>query len=335
MKNKFYMSLLGIIAITFTIQATDPVIYLPFSGDLVNYGSNKSTFGSATATNASNGQPISFETVPGQYNCAIFPAATIADTSSVVLTGYKGILGSNARSISFWIKTTITSTNNKLITWGDRSGGNYKKWCVRLEDAGRIGAVRVEMTGNYITGTTLVNDGNWHHVAISYAAGGTLGTTKIYIDGIQDVFSAQNSGSVPNTTSKSDLAIGRENIGYNVANSTICYFNGKLSKVKIWDVAISAAEVATDYSETPGLVYTTELPNTQKDLLISTGHNSLTIDNKSSVNKTISVYNLNGLKIHHQILLPGTNIINLKPGAYITLIDGTGNQKLTRKIEVQ
>lgn len=335
MKNKFYFSFFSFLVLTNFLMATDPVVYLPFSGDLTNAGANNSTYTGATATNASNGQPISFETVPGQYNSAIFPAATVSDTSSVVLTGYKGILGSNARSISFWIQTSVTSTNNKLITWGDRSGGNFKKWCVRLEDAGKIGAVRVEMTGNYITGTTQVNDGNWHHIAISYAAGGTLGTTKIYVDGNLETFSAQNSGSIPATASKSDLAIGRENIGYNVANSTICHFNGRLSKLKIWDIAISASDVATEFSETPGLVVATQLQDSYKNILFSTSENLLSIQNKSLENKTISIYDLNGIKIHHQTLMPGLNNIHMKSGVYVTLMTGENGLRTTHKIEVK
>lgn len=331
MKIKFYFLITGMILLSSKLIATDPVVYLPFSGDLINYGSNSNNYNAATAVNASNGQAISFETQTGQYNCAIFPAATIADTSSVVLSGYKGILGSNARSISFWIKTTVTSTNNKLVTWGDRTGGNYKKWCVRLEDAGKIGAVRVEMTGNYITGTTQINDGNWHHVAISYASGGTLGSTKIYVDGNPETFSAQNSGAIPATSAKSDVAIGRENTGYNVANSTICYFNGRLSKLKIWDVAISSTEVATEFSETPGLVVATGFKNTSTQIKFITSKNTVIVQNNDLQVKTVSFYNLNGTKVSTHALQAGNNNFHIESGIYIALIsDNEGKVHLKK-----
>ena len=48
-----------------------------------------------------------------------------------------------------------------VVAWGPNSNGN--KWTFIIEN----GHVRIEITSGYIEGTRLVNDGQWHHVAVT------------------------------------------------------------------------------------------------------------------------------------------------------------------------
>ena len=82
-----------------------------------------------------------------------------------------------------------------------------------------------------LTGPT-VNDGAWHHVALTYTSGGT---TTLFVDG-----SSVQSGNAPSfTTSTQALRIG-ESIDTFWGN-----FQGSLDDVRIWNRILSSSEISS------------------------------------------------------------------------------------------
>lgn len=165
-------------------------------------------------------------------------------------TPYPGLAGDAARTVSFWIKTTTTG-NHGIVAWGN-STVNGAKWHVRLNDNaanGPVGAVRTETQGDFTIGSTVINDGEWHHVASVYPEGsGEVGTVIHYIDGVADA-AGGNGGSTQavNTSIVADpVTVGRRTQG-----ATMGYFPGQLDDVRIYDRALSAAEVAQLSGATP------------------------------------------------------------------------------------
>ena len=186
------------------------------------------------------------------------PTTVFANTASLDLNGisqyvdspYPGIAGNGQRTVSFWIKTTSVG-NHGIVAWGN-STVNGAKWHVRLNDSaanGPVGAVRTETQGDFTIGTTVLNDGEWHHVASVYPdGGGELGTVIHYIDGVAEA-AGGNGGSVQavNTSVAVDpVTIGRRNQA-----GVLGYFQGKLDDVRIYDRALSAAEVVALSGATP------------------------------------------------------------------------------------
>ena len=94
-----------------------------------------------------------------------------------------------------------------------------------------------------ITSTEPVDDGNWHNVALVFDA--SAGTINLYLDG-------QLEGSLPGTSTYLYDAYNQIGTGYTdywSATPGGWYgFQGEITKVQIWDVARSAAEVAQDAS---------------------------------------------------------------------------------------
>ena len=150
-------------------------------------------------------------------------------------TGYKGITGGASRTVSAWIKTT--ADNADIISWGTNSNG--QKWVMRVQDTnGTSGALRVEVSGGYIVGSTVVNDGQWHHVAAVLESDGSpnVNEVRLYVDGVLEVASTTQATAI-NTASGDDVKIGN-------SQSNNRYFDGSLDDVRIYDVALDAAQVA-------------------------------------------------------------------------------------------
>ncbi len=148
----------------------------------------------------------------------------------VVISGYKGVTGTHSRTCTAWIKTSTVS--GEILTWGDLSSGG--KWIVRVNETGGL---RAEVAGGYIYGTTPINDGHWHHVAVVLEDDGSpdISKARLYVDGQQDMI-AGVSGKAVNTSVSQDVWIGAFYAGPR-------FFQGLIDDVRIYDRALSAPEV--------------------------------------------------------------------------------------------
>ena len=92
-----------------------------------------------------------------------------------------------------------------------------------------------DMSGSYTQTTTATgfNDGNWHHVAASYA-GATTGTVSIYIDGVLEA-GAEIDNKVGSISNAGSLRIG--------SSQSANFFTGALDEVMIHNTAKTQAEV--------------------------------------------------------------------------------------------
>ncbi|CAL2094442.1 exported hypothetical protein [Tenacibaculum sp. 190524A05c] len=139
-------------------------------------------------------------------------------------------------SVDFWIKTTdgLGGVINKFTPDGNNG------WRINL-DGGRIEFYYYASASNYITRllspATSVNDGNWHHVAVTLDSG----NARCYIDGNL----ARTTGWVGTataTTTSADIQIG-----YVAADTpsgdTGGYFDGELDELRIWTKTLSSFEV--------------------------------------------------------------------------------------------
>ena len=136
----------------------------------------------------------------------------------VQITGYPGVTGTNDRTVAAWVRTSDANVDRAIVSWGTNLGG--QKWTFRTQSQnGTFGVLRLEVNGGYIVGNTPVNDGQWHHVAVTWANDGTPNVTdaKLYVDGILDaeldnpaVTPSGNLSRSINTASITDVRIGRD-----------------------------------------------------------------------------------------------------------------------------
>ena len=157
----------------------------------------------------------------------------------ISVADYKGPLGDQARTVMMKVKTSA-SAMGVITSWG--SNANGENFMVRVQADGTIWAGTL---GGFVNTTVSINDGQWHHLAITLGGDEpTVSDIAVYIDGNKKAASVNGDLSI-DTIAGTDLAIG--SILYNGNNSAM--FNGRLDEFRIYDRALSADEVNSDYQK--------------------------------------------------------------------------------------
>jgi len=160
------------------------------------------------------------------------PTFNNASANALVLDGTTGInVGTNSRyqlstgTIEAWIKTSNAGSGYRGIV--TKAVGAYALF---LSD-NRLVAYDYYGSGEINTGLYL-NDDRWHHVALSFQAGGP---NTIYVDGQQVKQYTPSAGSDSNGYG---LTIG------GAGNVSYQNFSGSIDEVRIWNVVRSSTEIA-------------------------------------------------------------------------------------------
>jgi arylsulfatase A-like enzyme len=175
----------------------------------------------------------------------------------VVLTGNKGITGTAARTVAFFLNANATQTANirpTMVSWGsgitpEVAGGRFD---LNLNHTGGY-VLRAEVTGAGVNFTTPargdLRGAGWVHCAVVVPAGATVSQIKGYLDGQLATATLEPSaaGATPvNTASLHDIAIGRT--GQSTQQRTI---NGLIDDVRIYPRALTSTEIAALAAQTP------------------------------------------------------------------------------------
>jgi len=154
------------------------------------------------------------------------------DNDYVSITqGYEGIIGSNPRTCAAWIKTNQPSGG--IMTWGDMDV-DTKGWVVWLEETG---ALRVDVGGGYISGTTVLTNDLWHHIAVT-SDGSTIDNIVLYVDGQTETTAEVVSQSI-NTQGTATAKLGV----YPSEFPSGKYFNGLIDDARIYDRVVTMKEI--------------------------------------------------------------------------------------------
>ena len=194
-------------------------------------------------------------------------------TDDYVMSDISPIAGNTAKTVEAWIKTTANSNPSAggvqkvIVEMGLMSTGTRFTLNILNNNA-----IRLEVEGNGINGTTAVNDGLWHHVAGVYDP---LATTKValYLDG--NLEASGNLTVTVNTAATGNIQIGRRCDG-------IHYFNGTIDEVRVWNVARTASQIANNRN--------VELCNSTANLVAYFPMNEGTPGATNTANTSISSY---------------------------------------------
>jgi len=138
--------------------------------------------------------------------------------------------GTGDFTISAWVRTTSTG----VVVAKVRGGGDANTWVVKIL-SGKISFHLQEPEWRIATGITSMDDGNWHYiVAVRKGA-----NHFVYLDGIQDGSQTNNQTSMSNDRT---LKIGTYRVGSG-------HFDGSIDEVRIYNRALSAAEVKDHYEK--------------------------------------------------------------------------------------
>ena len=197
------------------------------------------------------------------------------------LDGIGASLGANTSfTIEFWMMAAVPPTSEAgILTWGSVStvGNNvYFPWSIyvnspSVQTTSGLKTVTVSAVRKGLNGTTARSETSttpnaitcavWHHVAFIRGFNATpgnaqaAGTTSVYwnvvVDGVLATpgSSGNPPGPAPTTITTSNQASSAAPTGSSVyfgsENGSSASFQGLLSQVRIWDNALSVAQVQT------------------------------------------------------------------------------------------
>jgi len=140
-------------------------------------------------------------------------------------------------TITAWVKTSVNKQAQEVVSWGNDTTGERRSlllWhgsnCSTCEQK-----VYSSTWASNIGGTTQINDGNWHHIAITVNGG----EAKIYANGI-----LENTGTnTLNAYTNNNVRVGASPSGVSAE-----YFDGLIDNVRIYNYARTPAQIAYDYN---------------------------------------------------------------------------------------
>jgi hypothetical protein len=181
------------------------------------------------------------------FDTASYTTGSIPYHHSLALNGSdnwiqtsKNITSPSSFSILFWVKTT-TGHGGKIIGFSDNQNGNSTSRHDREVFMAADGSLQFNMLSGSVTktiyGLSGINDGNWHHVAVT--VDNNL-RAAIYTDGcLVDDLTLSNLQTyqgwwIIGTTGVSEGTEGK---------SPAPFFNGSLAEVSIWNQALSSQQI--------------------------------------------------------------------------------------------
>jgi len=172
-----------------------------------------------------------------QYVEGVFNQALEFDGTDdrVNIVGYKGVTGGNPWSIAAWFKTTSEGERRNLICWGASGGGNRVTVRIRHTQPD----IQVASGAGQVDTARWVNDGEWHHLAVTVKANTTTVSYPdviIYLDG-QDDTEPSTDPDPWNLVGDVDLAIGVR------ATHDNRYWLGSIDEVMLYDKALTQEEI--------------------------------------------------------------------------------------------
>ena len=143
---------------------------------------------------------------------------------------------SGSWAVECWVKTTSTSVSQPITV---RGGNILCGLYLNAYSANKITALSTDSGGGElaITGTTTVNDGNWHHIVGTAQSGGSF---YLYVDGVQDAITATSRSA---TTANRSIGVGA-----NIAVPTQ-FLNGTVAAPAFYTSYLTSTQVASHYTK--------------------------------------------------------------------------------------
>ena len=146
-------------------------------------------------------------------------------------------------TVELWAKFTNVDSRNKVMIGRDEGPGSPHWWLGAMQNTGLPTCNLRDSGGNgeAITGTTAINDGNWHHLV--FVRDESLNENRLYVDGASAAtpvsydYTADFAASTP-------LGIGF--MAYNLTPDY--YYDGLLDEIAIYDRALTLTEIQGHYA---------------------------------------------------------------------------------------
>jgi glucose/arabinose dehydrogenase len=143
-----------------------------------------------------------------------------------------GISGT-ALSVDLWVKTTNTAKEGTLVSYAVT--GQTEEFQLRDQRG-----MDVYVKGSRVYTGVSVNDGQWHHVAVTWTS--TAGALRVYKDGVLAYSGTLATGA--SITGGGALVLGQDQDSLNGGFDPAQAYLGQLDEVALYPTVLSAAQVA-------------------------------------------------------------------------------------------
>ncbi len=203
----------------------------------------------------------------------------------------------NEGTISAWIKTTSNGAVETIFSITD-SGDNQSYAQLSIKNGALAWDVEQDNVDQVdVTTNAVVNDGSWHHVAISVSTSGNI----LYIDGQKITDLNYNAGSSSSANFFNDVSnLDAMAIGRNIDTSIgVWFFDGLVDEVRVYSRSLSVADIAELAAEAP--VATNDAATTAVDTAVTVNLTSNDIDLDSETIAVLDVGNpTNGTVVNNE-----------------------------------
>jgi len=227
--------------------------------------------------------PGTLQNAPTSTTGKLGKAFTFNGTSQSITVGNNTQTQLTTATVEVWVKSTITTGSQAAVA----KASNF--WF-------GLGSGKASTydwpTATTTTDSTVIADGNWHHIALTLSHGVTNGST-MYVDGVAKLTFTWGPVLVNGW-----LAIGAVTSN---GSSYAQYFNGSLDHVKIFNRILSADEIQAEYSSqgagygsglTLGLITPGTSNTTLSDIIVQTDSAGYTLGVHQNADLTSGAYTI-------------------------------------------
>lgn len=153
--------------------------------------------------------------------------------------GYTGVLGTQTRTLSLWINTSVESDMD-LVSWGKDEPGAL--WALSIMQGGGRGqpkgALQLDVGEGILVGQTTLTDGQWHLIAVvlDECESPRMQNVRVYVDGHIESSSMILDAPI-NTVAGPDVRFGKS------TGDTWTPFEGLLDEVRIDSRVLTSEEI--------------------------------------------------------------------------------------------
>jgi hypothetical protein len=153
--------------------------------------------------------------------------------------GYTGVLGTQTRTLSLWINTSVESDMD-LVSWGIHQPGG--QWALSIMQGGGRGqprgALQLDIGEGILVGQTALTDGQWHLIAVvlDERESPRMQDVRVYVDGHIESSSMILDAPI-DTVAGPDVRFGKR------TGDTWTPFEGLLDEVRIDSRALTLEEI--------------------------------------------------------------------------------------------
>ena len=242
-------------------------------------------------TSAWNGQYLAENNAIGDY---------VFDFNSDYIDSGTSLTITRDLTLSGWVKFTSTSSGGSTVISKHITANSQPYYTYRLYIESNKAKFRVGIsTATFITGSTDINDGNWHHILGTYDGS----NINLYVDGASDATAVSVSGDLNTAVKKTTIGGVISGDTSTLISNTV--FNGELSNTQIFNTALLGSEVETLYNYGSPIRTLANIPQ-NSNLKVW-----YKLDATEIYNSTSTEWEVNNA------LSPWTSSLNLVPNDYI------------------